>query len=553
MIKNRLYLKIIYYLTPIFFALSFLIIHFPTTPINPLQTDKVFMTNNNDYIQAFLGWYYFKNDSWHWPLGLIKNYSYLMDTSITYTDSIPLIAVLLKILNPLLPEFFNYLGVILILNYILQAIFAILLLRQLSCHKIISVLGSLFFIFSPILFQRASVTMHIALSSHWIILAAMYLYFKKHSFAFFKWSLLILISIGTHFYLSAMIGFIFISDCLKHLFVKKDLNKYLLCLYLLCISIFSLLLMYSLGYFSTKNPAAGGLGRFSMNLVAPFMPLNIPYIKGINEHFFFLGLETISNFKFPAVTTARVGQFEGFNYLGLGILSLLSIALIKSPKYLSSINKKIKNHWPLLLSVFFLIIASLSPLLSIGTYSTQLNYPNWLIHYWSILRASGRLFWPVHYMCILIAIVSISRIYKSKTAIFMICFCLCIQYWDFENFYKTGRNKPKVNILQQSNQWHTLLNQYEHIFHIISKQNYASLNAISYKHLKKQNLIQTARYDFDKFMKKANKEKKLFFNNNAQKNTLYIIEDKSPVLQKAKTLNYEITYLKPFYIFQNKQ
>ena len=57
----------------------------------------------------YTGWLFYRIDEWTFPLGLSNN----LGGAISFTDSIPLIAILLKIFDTLLPDNFQYFGVFL--------------------------------------------------------------------------------------------------------------------------------------------------------------------------------------------------------------------------------------------------------------------------------------------------------------------------------------------------------------------------------------------------------------------------------------------------------
>ena len=55
-----------------------------------------------------LSWFFFKNDIWRFPLGSNPNYGYGFGSSIVYTDSLPIFALVFKLLKPLIPTNFQY-------------------------------------------------------------------------------------------------------------------------------------------------------------------------------------------------------------------------------------------------------------------------------------------------------------------------------------------------------------------------------------------------------------------------------------------------------------
>ena len=77
------------------------------------------------------------------------------------------------------------------------------------------ILGSILFILSPIMIERAF--RHTALASHWLIIFAIYLYFKskKEGFSNYKWGFVLLsvLSITIHPYFFPMIFGISVLLC----------------------------------------------------------------------------------------------------------------------------------------------------------------------------------------------------------------------------------------------------------------------------------------------------------------------------------------------------
>ena len=53
-------------------------------------------------------WTFFKNDKWYFPLAKNPNYGLEIGTSIIFTDSIPILALLFKLFKSFLGENFQY-------------------------------------------------------------------------------------------------------------------------------------------------------------------------------------------------------------------------------------------------------------------------------------------------------------------------------------------------------------------------------------------------------------------------------------------------------------
>lgn len=497
-------------------------------------------SNSNDYIQAFLGWHYFRAEEWTWPIGMIKQYSYLTTTNVIFTDSIPFLAILLKLIQKYLPELFNYLGMWSLGCYMLQGFFAALLLRILACSRVVCILGSIFFILSPILFQRTALIMHTALSSHWLILAALYLYVRKGKYSTFLWGGLWILTLYVHFYFVVMIGLIYAAWAGKQLWIKKERTYAESVVQIGTILGISILAMYSLGYFTIGEARGGGLGGFSMNGISPIMPLRITFTEKINEDFFFLALDALNKFKMPSLNLLIAGQFEGFNYLGMGVIVLLGIVAMFSLKNKHRVTLFLKRNWTLVLAALMLTILALSPIITIGNYYVGIPVPSWLISLWSIVRASGRLFWPVNYLLILVGVVGIQRLFKQRVAVIILLIALGVQVWDGHEFYSLGKKKFVKNIIQPSTQWETVLSKYDHVFYMPTKQNYAKMSYIFLKSRPLLNYIKIARHhDFIKLEKDFTKEMTAFYNGQGEKNRLYILEKSEYALKEKSLRNYQ--------------
>lgn len=95
--------------------------------------------------QHFFGWAFFRADSWHWPLTVTYDLMYPVGVSIVFTDSYPLLVLLLKCVSPLLPKIFVFHGIVLVINLSLMFYASNLLLQRMTQDKLFSFVGSFFF------------------------------------------------------------------------------------------------------------------------------------------------------------------------------------------------------------------------------------------------------------------------------------------------------------------------------------------------------------------------------------------------------------------------
>ncbi len=96
-----------------------------------------------DIIQRYAGWLYYRAAPWSWPLTVAENLSQPYGASIVFTDSLPLAAAFFKLLGPLLPATFQYFGWINLLNFALQGSFAVLLVRRFGLGRWYSLAAAL--------------------------------------------------------------------------------------------------------------------------------------------------------------------------------------------------------------------------------------------------------------------------------------------------------------------------------------------------------------------------------------------------------------------------
>src|SRR5437016_350760 len=100
------------------------------------------------------GWEFLRHEPWHVPLTWLDRLNYPFGVSAAYLDVIPLVAIPLKVLSPLLPANFQYLGLYALLCLVLQTYFALRLMTRFTRDWVLIVAGALFFADSPILLSR---------------------------------------------------------------------------------------------------------------------------------------------------------------------------------------------------------------------------------------------------------------------------------------------------------------------------------------------------------------------------------------------------------------
>ena len=209
------------------------------------------------------------------PLGLNPNYGIEISSSIVYSDSIPLLAILLKPLSPFLTEPFQYLGIWTLACLVLQVIFSASIIQPYTRSRLIPVFGAALFVFFPAMMAR--VGLHAALVGHFLILASLYLCIHpKPRGEFLAWLALINIAALVHLYLFVMVFTIWGAHLLDRTIIQKNISIKHGCMQFIAIAVSLIITTYQAGWFaidagSTSFIGYGGYGANNLNLLEPFI------------------------------------------------------------------------------------------------------------------------------------------------------------------------------------------------------------------------------------------------------------------------------------------
>ena len=271
--------------------------------------------NSGDLSTYQLGWEYFRNDKWRFPIGLNPNYGVYSDSNVIFSDSIPIFAIFFKLFNFLLPEKFQYFSIWIFLCIYLQIFFSYRIILRGTDNRFFSFLGSLFFLTASIFIHRSGI--HLSLFGQWLILCAIYIEISANSKKDFLRLITLLISLLIHFYFFLiLIVIIFSQDFYKVILLKKSVlqifKKFLLKIFV------SIVFMYTVGYFSINldDGLGWGYGYYNFNLNSFINP------SGQNN----TGTFSWSNF-LPRQNYQNK-EIEGFSYLGISGIIFFIIFLI---------------------------------------------------------------------------------------------------------------------------------------------------------------------------------------------------------------------------------
>ena len=236
-----------------------------------------------------------------------------------------------------------------------------------------------------------------------------------------KFTLLTLLSIGIHPYFLPMVYGIYFFYIVDRIWRNSFEIRYIVKrVVLLIISlVVTVAEGYILGTLGVNETRRAGYSVYSMNLNALWNPTSV----GGYKWSLFLAKQN----QFP-------GQYDGFNYIGLGILfAVVGCAIyIISMFDMSKIKLFIKKYISIIfLSLCFTVFA-VTNVITFNSVAITIPIPEYLVNLCSIFRASGRLFYPVYYLVILFVIVFIYNNLKVKNSkkVIIISLILCLQLGD---------------------------------------------------------------------------------------------------------------------------
>lgn len=381
----------------------------------------VYIAGFNAYLRAPWQWPLFRIDSLNWPEGTLT----------TFVDAIPLYALSLKLLAPQSWIPFNPYGVWVAGSLVLQAMGAWWVLREARVESWVVLLSLTLLLLSfPAWIQRMG---HISLMSQWIVVFAIALTLRSARLgrlSGFGWCGLLFAAFLINLYLFTMAALVFVADLLRSLRLChwKSALGWPLAIGLL-LGATALCTLWPIPG-STGAPDTG-FGVYSMNLLAPLT----------GSQFFSLPRHTQEQF------------FEGYNYLGLGGLTIIAGALIGVATRSAASGPAAMRHplfelWAILLLV---AIYALSNRVYLGqglvfTWSA----PDWAKPITGQLRASGRFFWLVGYALLIFSVISVYRRLPRVMAASLLVAATCLQFvdlWPDLSKIRTLEPKPGAQVI----------------------------------------------------------------------------------------------------------
>jgi hypothetical protein len=434
--------------------------------LNPTDADWLlpFWNGNIDAATHYLGWEYFRSAPiFQWPLGKTPNLGPGPGSSIAMTDSIPLMAFIFKPFTHWYTGTFQYFGIWAMSLFVMQAVSAWKLLSNWIKDRTLLLLGTCFFVLSPAFLDR--MTYHFALGAHWILLFGLHLYFQKH-YSFRKWVALGIIATMVQPYLAMMTTGIFVAASIKNKKKFRIISAYFFACFFAA---------WQCGYFvfGISGSGSAGFGTYSANvltLVDPGFPEfnRLPWSSVI-----------------PNVGELS-GQYEGFAFVGVGVILVATVALFWNaltesgvigkwllvPVVLTAIAafirhdafsaqiflleilvgtillviyQKRKAFSQNLIPLFIFLVAaamfSFSNIIVIGDrLLTTYDLPSFALQLVSVARSSGRFIWFTMYLTIASVFYLICKLVGKRIAIVVLLSALVLQFNESRHGYEFSQD-----------------------------------------------------------------------------------------------------------------
>ena len=412
-------------------ALIFLLLY-GVRVLDPTSVDWILNNPSPDPAQHYLGWELFRRSPVHLPyIGANYNAVYPFRTSVLFTDSLPLAALLFKLLGGILPTRFQYFGWWGLFCYMMQgglaqaviariagvqptfgrgdkskAAIAIIMSPGQTAKLWGSVLGAGVLVLFPALTMRTFA--HEALAGTWLVLLALYLWLRSDELmsatrrACLLWGLMGLLCAGIHLYYLPMVGLVLVGDAVRRALQKRGPAAVLLPIAAFCAAALAELFL---------------LGAFAVN----FAGYSNGYLSGAD----YLGL----------FVPWLAQSWEQNVYMGLGAVLAVVLAIFSVVCNARKAEKFFTAHhdWVVagvVVLVLDLLAAGGNAITVGGKTLFTVPIPQFLMDFWAMFSSCARLAWVAGLLLAVAACGLVLRFWqKGVVPALMLAVCAVAQGW----------------------------------------------------------------------------------------------------------------------------
>jgi hypothetical protein len=346
-------------------------------------------SSENDMAQVLVAYFYYVQSPWQLPLFYVPSLGTPVGTNVIFMDVVPIVALVGKLIHSLTGGTPNLYGAYLFLCFALPGVMMTFVLIAANLrHALAAVIAAVFADTTPTLLWRWG---HIALEAQFLLIGALALYLisvKRRALpgVTAAWIAYLVYTYLTNIYLFAMIGTVWLCGVIQRRLAGLTTTREMLASATLTVCLVTAVIALG-GQFGAGNgfPFAW-YGHSSMNLLSPFVPQEsglLPWLGGVID--------------------GTGGQYEGFNYLGLGLL-LGSIAVL--PAEVAWLARNLRRHAALFAAFCGFAAFAVSHRVFAGDRLLfELPVPIYINLVLGIFRSSGRFFWLIVYAQMAIVIV----------------------------------------------------------------------------------------------------------------------------------------------------
>ena len=412
-------------------ALIFLLLY-GVRVLDPTSVDWILNNPSPDPAQHYLGWELFRRSPVHLPyIGANYNAVYPFRTSVLFADSLPLAALLFKLLGGILPTRFQYFGWWGLFCYMMQGGLAQAVIARIAgvqptfgrgdksktAIAIImspgqtaklwgSVLGAGVLVLFPALTMRTFA--HEALAGTWLVLLALYLWLRSDELmsatrrACLLWGLMGLLCAGIHLYYLPMVGLVLVGYAVRRALQKRGPAVVLLPIAAFCAAALAELFL---------------LGAFAVN----FAGYSNGYLSGAD----YLGL----------FVPWLAQSWEQNVYMGLGAVLAVVLAIFSVVCNARKAEKFFTAHhdWVVagvVVLVLDLLAAGGNAITVGGKTLFTVPIPQFLMDFWAMFSSCARLAWVAGLLLAVAACGLVLRFWqKGVVPALMLAVCAVAQGW----------------------------------------------------------------------------------------------------------------------------
>jgi hypothetical protein len=342
-----------------------------------------------DMAQVLVAYFYYVQSPWHLPLFYISALGAPVGTNIIFMDVVPVVALAGKLIHSFSGTTINPYGAYLFLCSSLPGvIMTLVLISARTRYALAAIVGAIFANTMPALLWGWG---HIALEAHFLLIGALALYLFSLRERPWRgltavWIAWLALAYLTNIYLFAMVGIIWLCTTIQRRLDRLTTTRQALGIGVLTVAAVTAVIAIGGQFGAGSDLPFAEYGYYSMNLLAPFMPQQSGLLARLG-----------------GVIDATGGQYEGFNYLGLGLL-LASVFVL--PAEVGWLRRNLRRHVSLLVATAALTALAISHRVFAGHWLLfELPLPLFLNRALGIFRSSGRFFWLIAYVQVAMVVV----------------------------------------------------------------------------------------------------------------------------------------------------